>query len=356
MGKIKVAIIGVGNCASSLIQGIEYYKDVDENSVLVPGLMNNVFGSYKIRDIKVVAAFDVNMYKVGKDLSEAIFTEPNCTLKFCQVPKLNVKVEKGPLLDGLGENLKKIIPVDEGQKEINISKKLRETNTEILINYLPVGSKEATKFYAHQAIEAGCSFINAIPEFIASDPKWIKKFEEAGLPLAGDDIKSQVGASIVHRSLIDLFVKRGVTIEETYQLNIGGNSDFLNISEKQRSETKTISKTETLQSLIPYKPSLQVISDNYVKFKNDSKDCYIYLKGKEFGGAPVTIELKLSVEDSPNSAGVMIDVIRAVKTALDIKRSGVLTDICAYFFKYPIKQYTDDEARRMVKNFIKKGR
>lgn len=352
MNKIKVAIAGIGNCASSLVQGVEYYKDVDEKSDFIPGILHNTFGSYRIKDIEFVAAFDVNKNKVGKDLNEAIFAKPNCAMKVCDVPNLGIRVERGPLLDSLGEKLREVIPIDTHQKEVNIANVLRETNAEVLINFLPTGSKKASEFYAEQALIAGCGFINAIPEFIASDAKWGEKFKNVGLPLAGDDIKSQVGATIVHRTLIDLFVKRGVKIENSYQLSIGGNMDFYNLLEKSRSESKLTCKTTALRNLIPYDTSVIVSPSNYVDFLGDSKICHIRLKGRKFGSAPITIDLKMSVEDSPNSAGVMIDVIRLMKIAIDRGISGPLVDICAYYFKNPPEQYPDDEAFRKVKWFI----
>ena len=352
MDKIKVAIAGIGNCASSLVQGVEYYKNVDEKSGFVPGILHNIFGGYKIKDIEFVAAFDVDKNKVGKDLSEAIFTIPNCTLKFSKVPNLGIKVERGPLIDGLGENLRGVIPVDTHQEAVNIADVLKKRGTDILINYLPTGSKKASEFYAEHALTAGCGFINGIPESIASDPEWGKRFKNAGLPLAGDDIKSQVGATIVHRTLIDLFIKRGVKIEESYQVNTGGNTDFYNLSEKTRSESKLTCKYAAIQSLIPYKTSVIISPSNYVEFQGDNKICYITLKGRIFGGAPLTIDVKLNVEDSPNSAGVMIDVIRAMKIACDKGISGPLTDICAYYFKNPPEPCSDEDAYRKVKKFI----
>ncbi|MDD3069437.1 MAG: inositol-3-phosphate synthase [Bacilli bacterium] len=351
MNEIKVAIAGLGNCASSLIQGIEYYKNIDDNSGFIPGIMHNYFGNYRIKDIKIVAAFDVNKNKVGKDLSEAIFTEPNCTLKFCEVPKTGIKVQKGHLLDGLGENLKKIVPVDPHQREENVANILRERNVDILINYLPTGSMKASEFYAEQALIAGCGFINAIPELIASNPEWGLKFKNQGLPLAGDDIKSQIGATIVNRVLIDMCHKRGVKVEESYQLNLAGNTDFLNFLEPEREKSKLRCKNEALQSQIPYKSSIGVAL-NYIESQKDNKICYISLKGINFGGAPVTIDLKMSVEDSPNSAGIMVDAIRAMKIALDNGISGSLNDICAYYFKNPPEQHTDDEAYSMVEKFL----
>jgi len=352
MNKIKVAIAGIGNCASSLVQGIEYYKDVDEKSGFVPGIIHNVFGGYRIKDIEIVATFDVDRNKVGKDLSEAIFTKPNCTLKFSEVSNLGVKVERGPLLDGLGDNLKKVVPIDPRQKEVNVANILKERGANILINYLPTGSKKASEFYAEQALIAGCGFINAIPEYIGANPKWGRKFKDAKLPLAGDDIKSQVGSTILHRTLIDLFIKRGVKIEESYQQNIGGDTDFYNLLEEARASSKLRCKNAAIQSLIPYKTSVIVAPSNYIEFQGNNKICYIMLRGRKFGGASVTIDLKLSVEDSPDSAGVMVDVIRGIKIALDKGISGPLVDICTYYFKNPPEQCPDDEAYRKVEKFI----
>jgi len=297
-------------------------------------------------------AFDVDKNKVGKDLSEAIFTSPNCAMKFSEVPNLGVKVERGQLLDGLGENLKEVISVDSHQTEVNVATTLTERGADILINYLPTGSKKASEFYAEQALIAGCGFINGIPESIASDVKWGRRFKDAGLPLAGDDIKSQVGGTIMHRMLVDLFVKRGVKIEESYMLNIGGNTDFYNLLEEERTKSKLTCKYAAVQSLIPYKTPVIIAPSNYVDFLGDNKICYIRLKGRKFGMAPITIDLKLNVEDSPNSAGVMVDVVRAMKIAVDKGISGPLTDICAYYFKNPPEQYPDDEAYRKVEKFL----
>ncbi len=351
MGRIKVAIAGVGNCASSLVQGVEYYKNAREDE-FVPGLMHVNFGGYHIRDIEFVAAFDVDANKVGKDLAEAIFTPPNCTVKFCDVPKLGVEVMKGPVLDGLGKYLTPVIPVDGGQKPVDVAKVLEETGAEILINYLPVGSYHGTRFYAAEAMKAGCGFINCIPEFIVSDREWGRKFEEAGLPCAGDDIKSQVGATILHRTLTKLLIDRGVKVEESYQLNIGGNTDFLNMLEEERLSSKRVSKTEAVSSQIPYEVPLRIGPSDYVPFLKDRKICYIYIRGRKFGDVPLYIDVKLNVEDSPNSAGVVIDAIRAVKLALDRGTGGPLTSVSAYFFKHPPVQMPDEEARRAVEEFI----
>lgn len=351
MSKINVALVGVGNCASSLVQGVEYYKDAREDQ-FVPGLMHVNFGGYHVRDIEFVAAFDVDANKVGKDLAEAIFTPPNCTVKFSDVPKLGVEVAKGPVLDGLGKYLKPVIPVDPTQKAAEITGALEDVGAEILISYLPVGSYEASRFYAQQAIEAGCGFINCIPEFIVSSKEWGKRFTDAGLPCAGDDIKSQVGATILHRTLAKLLIDRGVKLEESYQLNIGGNTDFLNMLEEERLSSKRVSKTEAVASQVPYEVPLRIGPSDYVPFLKDNKICYIHMRGRKFGDVPLTLDVKLSVEDSPNSAGVVIDAIRAVKLALDRGVGGPLLSASAYFFKHPPIQMTDEEAKLAVEEFI----
>ncbi|MEM2192323.1 MAG: inositol-3-phosphate synthase [Candidatus Hadarchaeales archaeon] len=348
---IKVAIVGVGNCASSLIQGVYYYRDAKEDQ-FVPGLMHVNFGGYHIRDIKFVAAFDVDANKVGMDLGKAIFAPPNCTIKFCDVPELGVEVQKGPVLDGLGKYLKPVIPVDPTQKPVDVAKVLEEADADILVSYLPVGSYEASRFYASEAIKAGVGYINCIPEFIVSGKEWGKKFADAGLPCAGDDIKSQVGATILHRTLAKLLIDRGVKLEESYQLNIGGNTDFLNMLEEERLSSKRISKTEAVASQVPYEVPLRIGPSDYVPFLKDNKICYIHIRGRKFGDIPLTIDVKLSVEDSPNSAGVVIDAIRAVKLALDRGIGGPLISVSAYFFKHPPVQMSDEEARRAVEDFI----
>ncbi|MEW6222343.1 MAG: inositol-3-phosphate synthase [Candidatus Hadarchaeota archaeon] len=348
---VKVAIVGVGNCASSLVQGIEYYKNAREDQ-FVPGLMHVNFGGYHIRDIKFVAAFDIDANKVGRNLAEAIFSPPNCTIKFSDVPPIGVEVMKGAMLDGLGKYLKPVIPVDSTQKTVNVAKTLEDAGADILVSYLPVGSYEASRFYAGEAIKAGCGYINCIPEFIVSGKEWGKRFAEAGLPCAGDDIKSQVGATILHRTLARLMIDRGVKMEESYQLNIGGNTDFLNMLEEERLSSKRISKTEAVSSQVPYEVPLRIGPSDYVPFLKDNKVCYIHMKGKKFGDIPLTIDVKLSVEDSPNSAGVVIDAIRAVKLALDRKIGGPLVGVSAYFFKHPPTQLHDDQARKAVEDFI----
>ncbi|MFP4005522.1 MAG: inositol-3-phosphate synthase [Candidatus Hadarchaeia archaeon] len=351
MSKINVAIAGVGNCASSLVQGVEYYKDADENED-VPGLMHVDFGGYHVKDVDFVAAFDINANKVGKDLSEAIFTKPNCTKKFSDVPYQDVEVLKGEPKDGFGKYLKGKLPVDKAQEPVNVSEVLKDSDADVLISYMPVGSFEASRYYAREALDAGVGFVNSIPEFIVSDEEWGSKFEEAGVPCAGDDIKSQVGATILHRTITNLLKDRGVKVEESFQLNVGGNTDFLNMLEEERLTSKRTSKTEAVSSQVPYEVPLRIGPSDYIPFLDDNKICYIYVKGNKFGDVPLTIDLKLSVEDSPNSAGVVIDALRAVKLAKDRGIGGPLTSISAYSFKHPPKQMTDDEAKQAVEEFI----
>ncbi|RLI21794.1 inositol-3-phosphate synthase [Candidatus Bathyarchaeota archaeon] len=350
---MRVGIVGVGNCASALVQGVEYYKDVKEDAN-VPGLMHVNFGGYHIRDIKFVAAFDVNKNKIGKDLAEAIFAEPNCCAKFADVPPTGVKVFPSPLLDGVAEHMKQPfnVYVSENPQLSDIVEVLRETETEVLLNYLPVGSRNATRFYAKAALEAGCAFVNCMPEFIASDKEWSGKFEDKGLPVAGDDVKSQLGATILHRNLVRLCVDRGVIVDETYQLNLGGNTDFLNMTVEDRLKTKRISKTEAVTSLVPYDLPTRIGPSDYVPFLGDRKICYIMLKGRKFGNQPVRIAVKLEVEDSPNSGGVIIDVIRAVKLALDRKIAGPLISVSSYAFKHPPIQVPDSVAKQWVEDYI----
>jgi myo-inositol-1-phosphate synthase len=353
LAEIRVAIAGVGNSASALIQGVAYYKDAEEKEN-VPGLMHVNFGGYHIRDIKFVAAFDVNKNKIGKDLSEAIFVEPNCVAKFADVPHLGVEVSPAPILDGVAEHMKKPFNVyNSGEiKTTDIAETLKKVDAEILINYLPVGSRNATRFYAQTALDAGCAFINCIPEFIASDSSWSKKFEEKGLPVAGDDVKSQLGATILHRNLVKLCVDRGVIVDETYQLNLGGDTDFLNMTVEERLKTKRISKTEAVKSLVPYDLPTRIGPSDYVPFLGNKKICYLWLKGRKFGDRPLTISVKLEVEDSPNSAGVVIDVIRAVKIALDRRIAGPLISISSYAFKHPPLQVPDSTAKEWVEEYI----
>ncbi len=353
MGKINVAIIGVGNCASSFVQGVHYYKDAKENE-FVPGLMHVNLGGYHISDINFVAAFDIDKNKVGNDLAQAIYTKPNNTFKFCDVPNTGVRVERGMTHDGLGKYLSQIIEKAPGPT-CDIVKILKDTKTDVVINYLPVGSEEATKWYIEQVLDAGCSFINCIPVFIAKEKYWQKRFADRGLPVIGDDIKSQVGATITHRVLTRLFRDRGVRLEHTYQLNFGGNTDFLNMLERERLESKKISKTSAVTSQLDYKldpDDIHVGPSDYVPWLKDRKFCHIKMEGRTFGNVPLNLELKMEVWDSPNSAGVVIDAARCCKLALDRGLKGELAAPSSYFMKSPPVQYTDDEARKMVEEFI----
>ena len=353
LGKINIAIIGVGNCASSLVQGITYYQKAKETE-FVPGLMHVSLGGYHISDINFVAAFDIDKNKVGQDLAKAIFSPPNNTFRFCDVPPSGVKVARGMTHDGLGKYLSQIIHKAPGSTA-DIVRILKESQTDIVLNYLPVGSEEATKWYVEQVLEAGCGFINCIPVFIAREKYWQERFAGKGLPVIGDDIKSQVGATIVHRVLTRLFRDRGVRLERTYQLNFGGNTDFLNMLERERLESKKISKTNAVTSQLDYKISpedIHVGPSDYVPWLTDRKFCHVRMEGLTFGDVPLNLELKLEVWDSPNSAGVVIDAIRCAKLALDRGLSGALINPSAYFMKSPPVQYTDDEARRMVEEFI----
>ncbi|MFC2162907.1 inositol-3-phosphate synthase [Candidatus Altiarchaeota archaeon] len=355
MKNIKVAIIGVGNCASSLVQGVEFYKNVDANDPVIPGLMHNSMGGYKISSIKFVTALDVDSKKVGKDLSEAVFTDPNCTQKFSDVPKWNVEVMKGPVLDGVTDLTKDKFTVDEKQKPVNVAKLLRDAGAEVAVSYLPVGSEQAARFYAEECLKAGVSFINAMPVFLASEKKWSDRFLEKNIPIIGDDIKSQVGATIVHRTLTRLFVDRGVKLDHTYQLNVGGNTDFLNMLERTRLKSKKISKTQSVQSQLPTQmpaEDIHIGPSDYVPWLSDKKLCFIRMEGRKFGDIPLNIELRLDVEDSPNSAGVMVDAIRCAKLALDRGIGGPLYSPSSYFMKSPPIQYTDTVARDMVDEFI----
>lgn len=355
MGKIRVAIAGLGNCASSLIQGLTYYKNINANSATVPGLMHNVLGGYRISDIETVAAFDVDKRKVGRDIAEAVFSEPNCTIKFSDVPKTGVKVMKGPVLDGIADTTKNHFLLDSGQKPADVKKELKDSGAEMLICYLPVGSEQAARFYAEACLAAGCAFINAMPVFIASDPFWAKKFLEKGLPAIGDDIKSQLGATIVHRVLTKLFVDRGVKVERTYQLNFGGNTDFLNMLDRARLKSKKLSKTEAVQSQLPARmldENIHIGPSDYVPWLKDKKICMIRMEGKKFGDVPVVLDMRLDVEDSPNSAGVMIDAVRCAKLALDRGIGGPLISPSSYFMKHPPQQFPDSVAKQMVEEFI----
>ncbi len=356
MGNVNVAIIGVGNCASSLIQGIYYYKKAKE-SEFVPGLMHVNLGGYHISDIKFVAAFDIDRNKVGKDLAKAVFTAPNNTFKFCDVPNTGVKIERGMTHDGLGKYLSQIIKKAPGPTA-DIVKILKETKTDVVVSYLPVGSEEATKWYVEQVLEAGCGFVNCIPVFIAREKYWQERFEHRGLPVIGDDVKSQVGATITHRVLTRLFRDRGVKLERTYQLNFGGNTDFLNMLERERLESKKISKTTAVTSQLDYEldaGNIHVGPSDYVPWLTDRKFCHIRMEGRTFGDVPLNLEMKLEVWDSPNSAGVVIDAIRCCKLALDRGLKGALVAPSAYFMKSPPLQYTDSEARQMVEEFIAGG-
>ena len=361
MAKIKIAILGIGNCVSSLIQGIHYYRDKSRQEAI--GLMHFEMNGYKPGDVEVVAAFDVDKRKVGKDVHEAIFAKPNCTTVFCSdLPPSGVLVRMGKILDGVAshmqdypENNTFVLSEEPELTEKEIVKVLKESGAQILLNYLPVGSEEATRFYANCALEAGVAFINNIPVFIASDPAWAKRFEDKNIPIIGDDIKSQMGATITHRILTDLFKKRGVKLERTYQLNTGGNTDFLNMLEHKRLVTKKKSKTEAVQAVAARRlddENIHIGPSDYVPWQKDNKVCFIRMEGKLFGGVPMNLEMRLSVEDSPNSAGVAIDAIRCAKLALDRGQGGVLQAPSAYFCKHPARQFTDDEAFTMIEDFI----
>ena len=346
MGKINVAIIGVGNCASSFVQGLHFYQDAKAGDD-IPGIMHAVLGDYTIADINVVAAFDIDVNKVGTDLSEAVFAEPNNTVKFSDVPHLGVPVERGMTHDGLGKYLSEVIDKAPG-KTADIVGILKEREVDVVINYLPVGSEEATKWYVEQILEAGCGMVNCIPVFIAREEYWSDRFRKAGVPIVGDDIKSQVGATIVHRVLTRLFQDRGVHIDRTYQLNFGGNTDFLNMLERERLESKKISKTNAVTSQIDYEVApgdIHVGPSDHVPWLLDRKWCHIRIEGTTFGNVPLNLELKLEVWDSPNSAGVVIDAVRCVKIGLDRNLSGPLLAPSAYFMKSPPEQWTDDKAR-----------
>ncbi|MFP4164215.1 MAG: inositol-3-phosphate synthase [Chitinispirillaceae bacterium] len=362
MDKIRIAVVGVGNCASSLLQGIEYYRDKSAEDAI--GLMHWNIGGYTPADIEVVAAFDIDKRKVGTDVNEAIFAKPNCTTVFCpDMPQSGVKVKMGKVLDGCSEHMKNYDSDDTFIKSENeeatrekIVEELRTSGAELIMNYLPVGSEEATKFYAQCALDAGVAFVNNIPVFIASNPQWARKFEDANLPLIGDDIKAQLGATITHRTLTDLFKKRGVKLERTYQLNTGGNTDFLNMLNRSRLKSKKESKTEAVQSVTAERlenRDIHVGPSDYVPWQNDQKICFIRMEGKLFGDVPMNLELRLSVEDSPNSAGVAIDSIRCCKLALNAGLGGVLYLPSSYFCKHPPRQVPDDEAYKGVEEYIK---
>ncbi len=362
MDKIKIAIAGLGNCASSLIQGLEYYKDKTEEDAI--GLMHWDIGGYRPYDIEVVAAFDIDSRKVGEDVSRAIFAKPNCTTVFCpDIPASGVKVSMGQINDGVSRHMEDyedkfrfiVSPETEATKD-DIVKKLQESGAEILLNFLPVGSEKATRFYAECALEAGVALVNNMPVFIASNPEWAKKFEEKGLPIIGDDIKAQLGATITHRTLADLFRKRGVRLERTYQLNTGGNTDFLNMLNRNRLSSKKTSKTEAVQSVLEHRledENIHVGPSDYVPWQKDNKVCFLRMEGKLFGDVPMNLEMRLSVEDSPNSAGVVIDAVRCCKLALERGTGGVLYSPASYFMKHPPEQFNDDMAYQMTDEFIK---
>ncbi len=352
-GQVRVAIAGVGNCSSSLIQGVSHYRDADPDTA-VPGLMHVELGGYHVKDIKFVAAFDVDASKVGQDLSKAIDGGLNNTLKFAEVPYQDVTVQRGPTLDGLGEYYRDVID-ESPQDPVEIAKVLRETQADVLVNFLPVGAEDATRFYAQAALDAGCGFVNCIPVFIASDPTWAEKFTAAGVPIIGDDIKSQVGATILHRVLSRLFEDRGARIDRTYQLNFGGNQDFRNMLERKRLTSKKVSKTQSVTSQIEHGLSAGAVHigpSDHVPWLEDQKWAYIRIEGTEFGGAPINVELKLEVWDSPNSAGVVIDAVRCIKLASDRGLGGPILGPSSYFMKSPPVQYTDDICHLEVEKFI----
>ena len=351
--KVRVAIIGVGNCASSLVQGVHFYKNAKKDEI-IPGIMHTQLADYHVGDIEFTLGIDVNATKVGKDLSEAIFAEPNNTIKFADVPHLNVPVVRGMTHDGLGKYLSGMVEKAPGSTA-DIVNLLKDTKTDVVVNFLPVGSEMATKWYVEQVLEAGCAFVNGIPVFIASSEYWGKRFEDAGLPILGDDIKSQLGATILHRQLATLFVDRGVKIDRTYQLNFGGNTDFLNMLERERLESKKISKTNAVTSMIPYElesDNVHVGPSDHVPWLTDRKWAYIRMEGTTFGNVPLNIEVKLEVWDSPNSAGVIIDAVRCAKLALDRELAGPIVGPSSYFFKTPPKQFRDDICREKVEDFI----
>ena len=355
--KVRVAIIGVGNCASSLVQGVQFYRDAAEDE-RVPGLMHVNLGGYHIRDIEFSAAFDIDREKVGRDLSEAIFAGQNNTFKFSDVPGLNVPVHRGMTHDGLGKYLSERIEKAPGRTD-DIVRILRETGTDVVVSYLPVGSEMATKWYVEQVLEAGCGFVNCIPVFIASQPYWQQRFAERGLPIIGDDIKSQVGATITHRALVNLFRERGVRLDRTYQLNFGGNTDFLNMLERERLDSKKISKTNAVTSQLGEPmpaENVHVGPSDFVPWLSDQKWCYIHMHGTTFGNVPLKCEVKLEVWDSPNSAGVVIDAVRCIKLALDHGVAGPLIGPASYFMKSPPQQFTDHEAREQTEAFIRENR
>lgn len=354
MSEVRVAIVGVGNCAASLVQGVEYYKDANPNAQ-VPGLMHVQFGDYHIRDVKFVAAFDVDAKKVGQDLSAAIFASENNTIKISDVPPTGVTVQMGHTLDGLGKYYREMV-VESDETPADIVKELKDKKVDVLVCYLPVGSEQAAKYYAQCAIDAGVAFVNALPVFIASDPAWAKKFEDAGVPIVGDDIKSQVGATITHRVLAKLFEDRGVIVDRTYQLNVGGNMDFMNMLERERLESKKISKTQSVTSQLKHDlgaRNVHIGPSDYVAWLDDRKWAFVRLEGRAFGDVPLNLEYKLEVWDSPNSAGVIIDALRAAKIAKDRGIGGPVLSASSYFMKSPPVQYDDAKCKNEVESFIK---
>ena len=353
MSSIRLAVIGIGNCASSLIQGVEYYKDADP-SEFVPGLMHVQFGEYHVRDVEFVAAFDVDTKKVGLDLADAIGESENNTIKICDVPNTGITVQRGHTLDGLGKYYRETITESEADP-VDIVAALKAAKTDVVVCYLPVGSEAAAKFYAQCAIDAGCGFVNALPVFIASTPEWAKKFEDAGLPIVGDDIKSQVGATITHRVMAKLFEDRGVILDRTYQLNVGGNMDFKNMLERDRLESKKVSKTQSVTSQVGHdlgERNVHIGPSDYIAWLDDRKWAFVRLEGRAFGNVPLSLEYKLEVWDSPNSAGVIIDAVRAAKIAMDRGIGGPILSASSYFMKSPPVQYRDNEAKQAVEDFI----
>ncbi|GIH93146.1 inositol-3-phosphate synthase [Planobispora siamensis] len=354
MGSVRVAIVGVGNCASSLVQGVHYYRDADPGT-RVPGLMHVKFGDYHVGDVEFVAAFDVDAKKVGRDLSEAIVASENNTIKICDVPPLGVTVQRGHTFDGLGEYYREMVE-ESDEAPVDVVQVLKDNKVDVLVSYLPVGSEEADRFYAQCAIDAKVAFVNALPVFIASDPVWAEKFTEAGVPIVGDDIKSQVGATITHRVMAKLFEDRGVELLRTYQLNFGGNMDFMNMLERKRLQSKKISKTQSVTSQIPHemgKADVHIGPSDHVPWLDDRKWAYVRLEGRSFGDTPLNLEYKLEVWDSPNSAGIIIDAVRAAKIALDRGIAGPILSASSYFMKSPPEQYSDEEAREYVEKFIR---
>ncbi len=351
--KLRVGLVGVGNCASSFVQGLTYYRDASGNEP-VPGLMNVTLGGYHVSDIEIVAAYDIAATKVGRDVSEAIFAEPNNTQRFAEPPPTGAVVERGPTLDGLGRYLRDVVE-ESGEQPVDVAESLRRNRVDVLVSYLPVGSQQAGEYYAEQALAAGTGLVNCMPVFIASDPRWAARFAERNLPIIGDDIKSQVGATIVHRVLTNLFRERGVRVDRTYQLNFGGNTDFQNMLERERLESKKISKTQAVTSQldVPLAPGdIHVGPSDHVPWLTDRKWCYIRMEGTTFGGMPLNLELKLEVWDSPNSAGIVIDAVRCAKLARDRGIGGPLTAPSSYFMKSPPQQFTDAEAREKTLRFI----